>query len=74
MDALTETGLITIIGIVVAFLLRCCAQIEESRCTTISCFGVKCDRSVYSEKHIEMMRKDLEEKKEEEEPSGEDTV
>ena len=69
MDAITETGLITIIGILVAFLLRCCAQIEESRCSTIKCFGVECDRNVYSEKHIEMMnkeRKAIEEKKEEE--------
>ena len=69
MDAITETGLITIIGIMVAFLLRCCAQIEESRCSTIKCFGVECDRNVYSEKHIEMMNKERkanEEKKEEE--------
>lgn len=77
MDSLTETGLITIIGIVVAFLLRCCAQIEDSRCTTISCFGVKCDRNVYSEKHIEMMnkqRKENEEKKEKELGEGDDKV
>tara|TARA_R100000541_G_scaffold56109_1_gene65346 strand:- start:1132 stop:1359 length:228 start_codon:yes stop_codon:yes gene_type:complete len=69
MDAITETGLITIIGIMVAFLLRCCGQIEESRCSTIKCFGVECDRNVYSEKHIEMMNKERkanEEKKEEE--------
>ena len=58
MDAITETGLITIIGILVAFLLRCCAQIEESRCSTIKCFGVECDRNVYSEKHIEKMNKE----------------
>jgi len=68
MDAITETGLITIIGILVAFLLRCCTQIEESRCSTIKCFGVECDRNVYSEKHIEKMnkeRKAIEDQKEE---------
>ena len=74
MDALTETGLITIIGIVVAFLLKCCAQIEESRCSTIKCFGVECDRNVYSEKHIELMnkeRKAIEDQKDQNEDAAE---
>lgn len=72
MDALTETGLITIIGIVVAFLLRCCAQIEESRCSTIKCFGVKCDRNVYSEEHIERMNKERKAEQKEEEKNDTD--
>lgn len=52
MDALTETGLLTLAGIIVAFLLRCCQQIEQSRCSHIDCCGVKCERNVLSEEHI----------------------
>ena len=40
----TETGLIGIIGMVLGFALSCCRQIEQSRCTTVDCCGVKCNR------------------------------
>jgi len=56
MDTLTETGLLTLAGILVAFLLRCCQQIEQSRCSKIECCGAKCDRNVISEEHIERLR------------------
>lgn len=62
MDTLTETGLLTLAGIIVAFLLRCCQQIEQSRCSTINCWGVKCERNVLSEKHLERLKEEEEQK------------
>ena len=57
-DALTETGMLTLAGIIVAFLLRCCQQIEQSRCSRIECCGAKCDRSVFSEEHIQRLKEE----------------
>jgi len=74
MDAITETGMITIIGILVAFLLKCCAQIEESRCSTIKCFGVECDRTVYSEEHIEKVKKEQKANQEQKDDVSSDDV
>jgi len=64
MDTLTETGLLTLAGILVAFLLRCCHQIEQSRCTNINCWGIKCERSVLSEEYLERLKKEEEQKEE----------
>ena len=64
MDTLTETGLISVIGILVAFALKCCSQIEQSRCTAINCWGVKCEREVFSEKHLERLNEELESERE----------
>ena len=58
---LTETGLLTLAGIVVAFLLKCCSQIEQSRCSNINCWGISCDRDVLSEKYLEKLKIELEE-------------
>ena len=66
MDTLTETGLLTLAGIIVAILLRCCQQIEQSRCSKINCWGIKCDREVLSEQYLEQYKKELEEKNTEE--------
>lgn len=65
MNELTETGLIALATIVVGFLLRCCQQIEQSRCSTINCWGVKCERNVLSEKHLERLKEEEEQKNEE---------
>lgn len=62
---LTETGLLTLAGIIVAFLLKCCSQIEQSRCSKISCWGISCDRNVLSEEYLENFKNELEESRKE---------
>jgi len=63
MNALTETGMIALATLLVGFLLKCCQQIEQSRCSHINCWGVKCDRTVLSEETIvEMNRNETEQK------------
>ena len=49
---LTEGGLLALAGLITAFLVKCCSQIEASRCTEIDCCGVKCVRQVLSEAHL----------------------
>ena len=49
---LTEGGILALAGLLTAFLVKCCSQIESSRCTEIDCCGVKCARQVLSEAHL----------------------
>ena len=51
---LTETGLIALTGIIIAFCINCCKQIEQSRCSRISfCWGLsECDRTPLSSEAI----------------------
>ena len=61
----TETAALTAIGMFFAFILSFCKLLEQSRCTTIECCGAKCNRDVYSEKHIEMMNRENADEKDE---------
>ena len=53
---LTEGGLLALAGLITTLLkkllVKCCSQIEASRCTEIDCCGVKCVRQVLSEAHL----------------------
>ena len=49
---LSETGAIGLIGMLFGFLLACCRQIEQSRCTSIDVCGVKCNREPLSDDTI----------------------
>lgn len=61
---LTETGALTLFGLIFGFLLRCCSQIEQSRCSHIDLCGVKCDRNVLSEEHLARLQRENETKQE----------
>ena len=52
LSPLSETGFLGVLGLITAFLLKCCVTIETSRCSHIDICGIKCDRSVLSEEHI----------------------
>ena len=41
---ISETGLIGMLGMLFGFLIACCRQIEQSRCTNIDLWGLKCNR------------------------------
>jgi len=52
---LTEAGLLGLAGLITAFLVKCCNQIENSRCTTIDFCGIKCQREVLTESQLSKM-------------------
>ena len=54
---LTETGLIAIIGMLFAFLIGCCRQIESSRCERIKLCGMECDRTPLKDETVLQMDK-----------------
>jgi len=57
---LTETGILSLAGIVAAFLIKCCLTIENSRCSTIEFCGFRCNRDVLSEEHLEKFKHEQE--------------
>lgn len=61
----TETASLTALGMAFAFILSFCRLVEQSRCRTIDCCGIKCDRDVYSAKDIEMLERNKQEKENE---------
>lgn len=61
-NILTETGFLALIGVITAFLLKCCQEIQNSRCNRIKFCGIECERQVLSEEHIERLRRENEEK------------
>lgn len=66
-NILTETGFLGLIGLITAFLLKCCQEIQNSRCNRIKFCGIECDRQVLSEEYIERLRKEQGENTEENE-------
>ena len=60
---MTETGLISIIGMFMAFALACCKGIQQSRCSNISTPCISCDREVIDPETLLEMRKMDEDKK-----------
>ena len=54
---LTETGFITLLGMVMGFALACCKGIQQSRCNKISSPCVNCERNVLNEDTILEMKK-----------------
>ena len=75
-NILTETGFLALIGVITAFLLKCCQEIQNSRCNRIKVCGIECDRQVLSEEHLERLRREQEEnsKKEEEKKNTDNNV
>ena len=75
-NILTETGFLALIGVITAFLLKCCQEIQNSRCNRIKVCGIECDRQVLSEEHLERLRREQEEnsKKEEEKKDADNNV
>ncbi len=75
-NILTETGFLALIGVITAFLLKCCQEIQNSRCNRIKFCGIECDRQVLSEEHLERLRREQEEnsKKEEEKSDTDNNV
>ena len=71
-NILTETGFLALIGVITAFLLKCCQEIQNSRCNRIKFCGIECDRQVLSEEHLERLRREQENDKKEEEKSDTD--
>ena len=43
---LTETGVLTMTGMLMAFALACCGKIAQSRCSNINTPCLSCDREV----------------------------
>ncbi len=44
---ITETGILTFTGLILAFLIKCCTTLEQSRCKKIQislCKGLECER------------------------------
>ena len=66
-NILTETGFLALVGVITAFLLKCCQEIQNSRCNRIKICGIECDRQVLSEDYIERLRREQGENKEEKE-------
>jgi len=75
-NILTETGFLALVGVITAFLLKCCQEIQNSRCNRIKCCGIECDRQVLSEEHLERLRREQEEndKKQEEKSDTDNNV
>ena len=71
-NILTETGFLGLIGLITAFLLKCCQEIQNSRCNRIKFCGIECDRQVLSEEYIERLRKEQGENTEENEEKSTD--
>ncbi len=71
-NILTETGFLALVGVITAFLLKCCQEIQNSRCNRIKFCGIECDRQVLSEEHLERLRREQENDKKEEEKSDTD--
>ena len=49
---LSETGVIGLFGMLFGFLIACCKQIEQSRCTDISFCGASCSREPLKDETI----------------------
>jgi len=75
-NILTETGFLALVGVITAFLLKCCQEIQNSRCNRIKFCGIECDRQVLSEEHLERLRREQEEndKKQEEKSDTDNNV
>ena len=54
---LTETGFISILGMVMAFALACCRGIQQSRCNEINSPCMSCKRDVINEQTLLEMKK-----------------
>ena len=54
---LTETGFLTLIGMIMTFAVACCRGIQQSRCNNISSPCIKCERQVLNDETLLEMRK-----------------
>ena len=54
---LTETGVLTLVGMIMAFALACCSKIAQSRCSNIKSPCLSCDREVLDEKTLLELQK-----------------
>lgn len=71
-NILTETGFLALIGVITAFLLKCCQEIQNSRCNRIKFCGIECERQVLSEEYVERLRRENESKNKDEEKKDTD--
>ncbi len=72
-DALTETGILALFGILTGFLIKCCQEIQNSRCDNIKFCGFECTRQVLSEDYVERLRKENRAAEEKKAAENEDT-
>ena len=53
---ISETGFITILGMILAFSVACCRNIQTSRCSKINSPCVSCEREVIDEETLVELR------------------
>ena len=57
---ISEAGIIALVGMLFGFLIACCKQIEQSRCTNIDVCGLKCSREPLKDDTIMQLDKQSE--------------